>query len=123
MTDFEEYIDQYGGHFSRKLYEYAISMMPDRNGGRIQPMTKEQVTQWLQGNGITIKNDKGYDAPYVLAMGRSDYFGSSIADDAHLAKFVKDYLDDPDSYPEKAFDHFVMDCRGKKEPIFWDTML
>ena len=56
-------------------------------------------------------------------MAMADYWGSSIEDDAHLALFVKDYLDDPDGYETKAFDHFVMDCRAKGEPIFWDEMM
>lgn len=123
MTAFEEYTDQYGCHFSKRLYEFALSLMTDRNGNKVQSQTKEQVTQWLQSNGITISNSKGWDVPYVYAMGKADYYGSSIPDDAHLAKFIKDFLDDPDGYPEKAFDHFVIDCRGKKEPIFWTDMI
>lgn len=123
MTSFEEYTDQFGCHFNKKLYEWAVSMMKDRNGNKIQPKTKEQVSEWLRTNGITLKNDKGHDAAYVWAMGMADYHGSSITDDAHLALFVRDYLDDPDGYPTKAFDHFVIDCREKGEPVFWDEML
>ena len=123
MTSFEEYTDQYGCHFNKKLYEFAVSMMKDRNGSSIQPMQKEQVTEFLRINGITLKNDKGYDAAYVHAMAKADYYGYSISDDAHLAMFVRDFLDDPDGTKTKAFDHFVVDCRAKEEPIFWDEMM
>lgn len=123
MTSFEEYTDQFGCHFNKKLYEWAVSMMKDRNGNRIQPMQKEQVTEFLRINGTTLKNDKGYDAAYVHAMAKADYYGSSISDDAHLAMFVRDFLDDPDGTKTKAFDHFVVDCRAKGEPIFWDQMM
>ena len=123
MTAFEEYTDQYGCHFNKKLYEWAVSMMRDRNGSSIQPMQKEQVTEFLRANGITMKNDKGYDAAYVHAMAKADYWGSSIVDDAHLALFVRDYIDDADGTKTKAFDHFVVDCRAKEEPIFWDEMM
>ena len=123
MTAFEEYTDQYGCHFNKTLYEWAVSMMTDRNGKSVTPMTKEQVSEWLRTNGVTLKNDKGYDAAYVLAMAKADYWGSSISDDAHLALFVRDYLDDPDGAKSKAFDHFVVDCRAKNEPIFWDEMM
>lgn len=105
------------------LYEWAVSMMTDRNGKSVTPMTKEQVSEWLRTNGVTLKNDKGYDAAYVLAMAKADYWGSSISDDAHLALFVRDYIDDPDGAKSKAFDHFVVDCRAKGEPIFWDDMM
>ena len=98
-------------------------MMKDRNGNRIQPMQKEQVTEFLRVNGVTLKNDKGYDAAYVHAMAKADYYGSSISDDIHLALFVRDFLDDPDGTKTKAFDHFVVDCREKGEPIFWDEMM
>lgn len=123
MTAFEEYTDQYGCHFNKMLYEWAVSMMTDRNGKSVTPMTKEQVSEWLRTNGVTLKNDKGYDAAYVLAMAKADYWGSSISDDAHLALFVRDYIDDPDGAKSKAFDHFVVDCRAKGEPIFWDDMM
>lgn len=123
MTAFEEYTDQYGCHFNKKLYEFAVSMMKDRNGSSIQPMQKEQVTEFLRINGITLKNDRGYDAAYVHAMAKADYYGYSLSDDAHLAMFVRDFLDDPDGTKTKAFDHFVVDCRAKEEPIFWDEMM
>ena len=123
MTSFEEYTEQYGLHFSKKLYEWAVSMMTDHNGQAITPKTKEQVSTFLRTNGAEVDNNKGYDVPYVHAMAMADYWGSSIEDDAHLALFVKDYLDDPDGYETKAFDHFVMDCRAKGEPIFWDEMM
>lgn len=123
MTSFEEYTDTYGFHLSRKLYEWAVSMMRDRNGNRIEPKTKEQADEFLRAQGVTLKNDKGHDAAYVRAMLYSDCWGSSYTTDKQLALGIRDFLDDPDGYPTKAFDHFVMDCRSKGEPIFWDMML
>lgn len=123
MTAFEEYVDQYGHNFNKKLYEFAVSLMKDRNGSGIRPLTKEQVTEWLKTQGVTVKNDIGYNVPYIYSMAKSDYFGSSIKDNIHLALFVKDFADDIDGYPERAFDGFVMSCRAKDEPIFWDEMI
>lgn len=123
MSAFDEYVEQYGCHFGKKMYEWAVSMMRGRNGEKIQPKTKEQVTEILSSYGITLENAKGYDAAYVYAMATADYMGSSITDDQRLAKFVKDFLDDPDGSKTKAFDHFVVDCRAKGEPIFWDEMM
>lgn len=123
MTTFEEYTDQYGCHFNKKLYEWAVSMMTDRSGNSVSPMTKEQVNEALRVQGVTIKNDRGYDVPYVYHMLKSDCYGSSLKDDAHLALGVKDYLDDIDGYPTRAFDEFVVKCRAKKEPIFWSEVL
>lgn len=123
MSAFEEYVDMYGLHFNKKLYEYAVSMMRDRNNNKVPLIDKEKVTEFLKNHGITLKNDKGHDAAYVYMMARSDYFGSAITDDNHLAMFVRDFLDDIDGSKTKAFDHFVVDCRSKEEPIYWDEML
>ena len=123
MTDFEEYIDQYGCHFSKKLYEWAVSMMKDRNGNKVTPMTKEQVSDFLKAQGVTVKNDKGYDVPYVYHMRKSDSFGGSLTTDKQLAMAVAEYQDDPDGNPTQAFDAFVVKCRALEEPIFWDMML
>lgn len=113
----------YGCHFSKRLYDWAVSMMRDRNGNKLQPMTGEQVAEFLRNHGVTLSNGKGHDAAYVLQMARADYYGSSITDDARLALFVRDYLDDPDGSPTKAFDHFVVDCRSKGEPVFWEDVM
>lgn len=123
MTSFEEYIDQFGCHFNKKLYDWAVSRMTDRNGNPLPPKTKDQVTEMLRAYGVSPENDKGHDAAYVYQMAKADYYGSSITSDPQLALYVRDYLDDPDGYPEKAFDHFVVDCRSKGEPIFWDEMM
>lgn len=123
MTSFEEYIDQYGPHFNKKLYEWAVSMMTDRNGNKVPAMAKEQVESWLANLGVKIKNNKGWDIPYARAMLFSDYWGNAITTDQQLAYAVADYLDDQDGNPTKPFDHFVVDCRVKSEPIFWDDFL
>ena len=98
-------------------------MMTDRSGNKVVIQNKEQIDEWLKNNGVTLKNGKGWDAPYVKAMLYSDCWGSSITTDKQLALAVKDFLDDPDGTKSKAFDHFVVDCREKGEPIFWDDVL
>lgn len=123
MTTFEEYIEQFGCHFNKRLYEFAVSLMTDRKGERVKPKSREQVEQFLTSHGVTVENNKGWDAPYVLAMLTADNFGSSYKTEDQLALGVKDYLDDPDGNPFKAFDHFVVDCRAKQDPIFWDMMM
>ena len=83
----------------------------------IAPYTKEIVENLLKTNSIKLDNNHGYDAVYVANMARADYYGSSISDDAHLAKFIKDYLDDPDGYDGIAFTRFYADCIGSGTPI------
>ena len=123
MSALEEYIEMYGFHFNKKLYEWAVSMMRDRNGSKITPKTKEEAESFLQANGVSVKNSKGWDAPYVHAMLMADCWGSSYTTEKQVALGVKDFLDDVDGNPTKAFDHFVVDCKGKHEPIFWEDFL
>jgi len=119
----EEYLEDYGFHFNGKLFNFAVSMMTDRNGNSLKPWDKDKCKEFLRVNGINLKNDYGHDAAYVLNMARADYWGSSIIDEPHLALFVRDYLGDKDGNPTKAFDHFFIDCMASGTPIFWDEML
>lgn len=123
MTSFEEYTEQFGCHFNKKLYEWALSQLKDRNGNDIVRMTKDQAIDFLRTNGIEIINGHGHDIPYVLALCRAKCYGSSVEDDRHLALLVKDYLDDREGSPTKAFDHFVIDCHMMGRNIFWDEMI
>lgn len=119
----EEYLSDYGYHLNKRLFEFAVSMMVDRNGSPLKAWDKEKTENFLKVNGITLRNNKGHDAAYVLNMARADYWGSGITDDMHLAMFVKDYLDDPDGAPSRAFDEFYIKTVALGIPIFWDEML
>ena len=119
----EEYLAEYGFHFNKKLFEFAVEHMEDRKGNRLQPWDKDKVTAFLRANGVELRNDYGHDSAYALNMARADYWGSSITDDTRLALYVKDYLDDIDGAPTRAFDEFYINCIAKGIPIFWDEML
>lgn len=120
---YQEYMANYGEHFSKAMCQWAVSMMKDRTGKPLVPWDKSKTDDVLNRFGIHIDNDKGYDKVFVINMGRADYMGSSIIDEAHLALYVKDVLDDPDGYESIAFNRFLMDCRGKGIPIEWSDML
>lgn len=119
----DAYLSNYGWHFSKPLCEWAVSKMRDRNGNKVQMRTKEQVDTILKANGVEIENDKGYDKVFVMHMAISDYMGSSISDDAHLARYVKDYLDDKDGYDGIALTRFLADCGAKGIPIDWEDVI
>lgn len=119
----EAYLSSYGWHFSKPLCEWAVSKMRDRNGDKVQMKPKEEVEIILKRNNIEIENDHGYDKVFVMHMGLSDYFGSSIADEAHLARYVKDVLDDKDGYDGIALTRFLADCGAKGVPIIWEDVI
>lgn len=121
--DMRAYLSNYGWHFNKHLCEWAISMMRDKNKSKLSMYDREKVESMLKQHGIEIPMERIYDAMYVLHMARADYMGSSIADEAHLAKFVGDYLNDPDGYEEVALTRFYADCVGKGIGIDWSIVL
>lgn len=84
---------------------------------KITSYNKESLDNLLKSNSIVIENNIGYDAVYVANMAKADFHGSSIIDELHLGKYIKDYLDDVDGYDGIAMTRFYADCIGKGEPI------
>lgn len=123
----EEYLSQYGWHFSKKMCEWAVSRMYKRNSLDkkipIQSWNKDSVDKLLNKYGVIIENKIGYDYVFAANMCIADYYGSSIIDEQHVALFIKDYVDDPDGYEELPFTRFYADCIGSGVPINWEDML
>lgn len=122
-----EYLENYGWHFSKKMCEFAVSNMKKKDASGkltpITPYTKEQVDSMLQQHGVQIEEKNGYDYVFAANMGKSDYMGSSIKDEQHLALFVKDYVSDPDAYEGLPFTRYYADTIGSGTPITWEEML
>lgn len=118
----EEYLSAYGWHFSKKMCEFAISKLKDRNGNPMT-MTKEQAESMLDSYGVRLDNNSGYDHVYAAAWLKAMLYGSSILDDTRLATAVKDYMDGYNSYDEMPFTHFYADCIGKGTVVIWEDML
>lgn len=119
----EAYLSHYGHHFSKALCEWAVKQMRDQNGNKISLKSKDKVEAFLNAHGVEIENDKGYDKVFVYHMGLSDYYGDSVPDDARLARYVKNVLDDKDGYEGIAFTRFLADCNGKGVPIVWEDVM
>lgn len=123
----EDYLSINGWHFSKKMCEWAVSKMykkdPAGNKTYITPLTKDGVDEMLSRQSVTISNKIGYDYVFAANMCIADYMGSSIVDERHAAKFVKDYVDDPDGYEGLPFTRFYADCIGSGTPIVWEDMI
>lgn len=122
----EYYINNYGCHFNKKLYMEAVSRMYKKINGKkqyIQPYTKEQIDSILRQQGIQLENNELYDYVYVASMGKADFLGSSIPDEAHLAKYVKDVVDDADAESGFIFNRWYADQIFMNHPIEWEDMI
>ena len=118
-----KYLGTYGMHFNKKLCEDVVSMMRDRKGDALKPVSKEMVNEMLNGANVRIEHAALHDAVYVYSMAMADYWGSSISDEQHLALFIKDYIDDPDGYDGIAFHRWYADCCKKGIVIDWEEYL
>lgn len=133
FTQFDEmpramvnYMRHYGPHFNRKLCEFAVSRMTKGEGDEerpISPLTRDVVNSILEGNNVKLKNNQLYDAVYVANMCKADFLGSSIVDEAHLAKYVKDVIDDDDAYDGIVFNRWYADMSYTGVAIDWEDML
>ena len=120
----DAYLSAHGHHFSKPMLEWAVSMMKNKKGDRQSVPEKKQVDEKLNSYGIELSRDKGYyDSVYVWCMAKSDYYGSSIEDEMHLAKYIKDYIDDPDGNPTRPFDEFYVNCIAKGIDIPWGDVI
>lgn len=114
----------HGRHFSKPMLEWAVGMMKDRKGNKVSAPEAKQLEEKLRTYGITLERTKGYyDPAFVWAMATADYMGSSISDDLHLAKFVKDYIDDIDGSETRPFDEFYVKTIALGIDIPWEDMI
>ena len=118
-TSMKRYLKYFGQHFNKKLCDFAVSKMKhDKN-----PVPKEKVDEILDKYNIKLEFNELYDYVYVYNMGYNDFFGSSIIDEKHLAMYVKDVIDDKDSYDGIVFNRWYADTVTSGIPIEWDEML
>ena len=117
------YMRYYGPHFSKKLCEFAVSMMTKEDGKSIEPFTKEQVKTMISNYGISLKHDQLYDSTYVANMCKADFLGSSIEDEKHTVLYIKNVIDDPDAADGTVFNRWYADMCYNGIAVDWDEML
>lgn len=120
--DMIKYLKNYGWHFNKKMCEYAVKRMKKGNKS-IDMMTKEYLDQLLKSYGVELENNELYDYVYVANMCLADFYGSSIQDEQHLVKYVKDVIDDEDAYDGIVFNRWYADMSKKGKTIDWEEML
>lgn len=121
--DLAIYMSHYGPHFNKAACEFAVDQMYKDEDEEFIPFTKEQVKGFLESYNIKVKNAKLYDPVYVANMCKADYLNSSVPTEAHLAKYIKDTLDDPDGAEGLVFNRWIADMKWLGIPIPWDEFI
>lgn len=121
------YLNNYGCHFNKKLCEEAVSRMRTKNSlgkeVKLPPYSKDVVDNLLTTHGIKLKRNKLYDAVYVANMCKADFLGRSVPSEEHLAKYIKDVIDDIDAEEGYVFNRFYADTVFMNNPIEWEDMI
>lgn len=86
-------------------------------------MNKQEVDELLKVYGVKLENNTLYDYVYVANMCKADFLGSSVPDEGHLCKYVKDVIDDVDAYDGIVFNRWYADMCRSGVPIDWEEMI
>lgn len=86
-------------------------------------MSKETIDSLLITYKITIEQNELYDYVYVANMCKADLLGSSVPDEQHLCKYIKDVIDDVDGYDGIVFNRWYADMCRQGIPISWPDVL
>lgn len=119
---YHDYVRKHGEHFSRSLSMWACSMMKNSNG-KTHTWSPEQVDMAITNMGRTIKPAHKYDAHYLANMAYADYMGKSLKEDADCLQWAVDFMEDPDGYAEKAFNHWLADAMKKCLEVDWRVFI
>jgi len=126
--DMISYLRNYGKHFNKKVCDYAVSLMRTKNPAsgekeRLSPVTKAEIDDLMRRTGTLLENSVLYDYVFVANMCKADFLRSSVPDDAHMVRYVKDVIDDPDQPDGFIFNRWYADMCHSGMPIEWSDLL
>ena len=134
FTQYDEYPEEmliymrnYGPHFNKKLCEFAVSYMEKKGADGIKrpitPITKEETDGLLTRQNVKVTRGQLHDETYLANMVKADFLNSSIADEHHMALYIKDVVDDVDAPDGLLFNRWYADCCYKGIAIPWYDMI
>jgi len=121
----KKYFEEYGCKFSRKLAEYAVSKMKNKNGqgGTTKHISFESVMQELNKNGVKVDEEDKDNSYYLFNMFYSDFYPNTLKDEKQISSAVKDKLEDPDGYEGDVFIEWYAKTIYRHIPISLDRFL
>ena len=127
--DMLKYLKNYSFHFNKKACKEAVKGLKRKNPatGKEEPVTdmkdKEEIEAMLQKHNVKLENDCLYDVVWAYHMLASDFWKAAIEDEIHLAKAVKDVIDDPDQPDGFLFNRWISDRMFAGNPIDWSDLI
>ena len=126
--EMQKYLAHNGWHFNKKACDFAVSLMRKKNTAtgkieKLEPLTKEQVDTMLTKFGIVLENNVDYDYVYLANKGKHLLLKSSVADEQHLALYVKDIIDDNHIGDGEIMRKWDAEMTARGIPVQWDDIL
>lgn len=118
----EEYLEEYGHTFNKRLFEFAVALLLKRNGKPVDAFDKEAVAQFLKTAETNVRMDDSHDVPYVFNLMLSEQ-STGAQDVAKAAADTKEYIDNQYGWKTRPFDEFYIKTVALGVPIYWDEML
>lgn len=124
-SDYHEYEEKNGNHFSDKLADYAIKAMQNNaHADTAHKWSVQDVKSAFEKLGMTKPADITWgDIAYSANMAYADYFGVSLKTEADCLKQAYADAVDPDGYPGKIFNRWLADIMGKNTKISWSEYI
>ena len=121
------YEDYNHGNFSKKLAEWAIKNMREKDTATdtlkpLKPHDLEEMREALKASKIQLPDELTYSAWYLWNMTFADY-PKALTTDEQRAAFVEETLLDPDCDPAAVLECFVAKMAVMGKPIFWENYL
>lgn len=122
------YLRAYGYNFAKKACDFAIGRLKRVNPATgkketVEPLSKEAVEEMLKKQNIKLEHNEGHNFVYLANYIKAKYWKSSIEDEAHMAKMVKDIIDDADCPGGCIFRKWLSECDETGTLIDWDEIL
>ena len=101
----------------------TVRSLSTGDGVNLVKLNKEDVDALLKTYKIELKENQLYDYVFVANMCKADFLGSSVPDEQHLCKYIKDVIDDVDAYDGIVFNRWYADMCRQGIAIDWEEML
>lgn len=121
--EMKKYLKNYGYHFNKKAYEYAVKNMYKQGGAKVETIEKEKVQEMFKKHNITLENDNMYDSTYLYAMAQADFVGKAFNDEKTILMWIKCVIDDEDQSDGFIFNRWIADCMFNGIGIEWDELV
>lgn len=126
--EMKKYCKNFGLHFNKKACGEAVKHLKRKSPATgkeepFEPKSKEEIEEMLAKHNIKLEHNTLYDFVWVYNMLMSDNWKSSLEDELHLCKAVKDMIDDVDHKDGFIFNRWVSDRLFDGNPIEWSDLL